>query len=1225
MSPIPENILQKTARSPRVRKIGWWIAGFIVFVAVAGFLVAPPLVKRQLEAELSAQLHRKTTVERIHINPFTLTVDVQGFVIRERGSDEPALSFEELHANASSMSLFRLAPVITELRLVKPRLRIVRNTDKTYNFQDLIDEFLAKPAGPTPAFSLNNIEVIDGRVDFDDRPEKQQHQVTDIRLGIPFISSLPYATHINVQPAFSAKFDGAPFGVSGETRPFEDTHQTSLDINLDALQLPRFLEYSPVPLNVKLASGQLDTRLKLAFAMLKNQPKTLTVSGTLGLSKLDVRDASGGPLLALSAVAVEIEALDAVGQSTSLKSVRIDGIDAYLKRLKNGRLNLMALMPATAKSPPAGKTVKGSAPEAIALTAAPPAKPFAFTVGEMQIVNGKLHVEDAVPEHAFRTVLKDIEFAVQGLSNARDAKAAGRLSFKADVLNSFTWAGNVQLDPPRTDGKIDLTGLKLGPLFPYYDGAFNIEIVQGTLDAAASFAASWDAGKLAAKVLDLGASLKSLQIKLPDDKDMLARIATLEIKGAAADVAKRSLTVSAITGRDIFANVVRDSDGRLHLMRILKAAPTATEATGGESEAWSVQFKRIALDRSAFDYQDLTRKTPTTVRVTELAITAEDFTNAINNKSRLNVRATINKTGKVALAGTVRIEPLALDMTVETTALDLLPIQPLLEDKLNIAMTGGALSAKGAFTLDLPPGAPVKAAYKGVVEVTDFASVDNVTLEDLLKWKSLRVTGIDATLDPVQAAVAEITLADFYSRLIINADGTLNVQRIVKKPDEPAAQGTSPPVQPGAKPAGENRTPAGSKVAASAPAPAAEAVLDIPPNLSIGKITLQNGAVNFTDHFIKPNYSADLSEITGSVGRMTRDTPGDVDLSGHVQKTAPLVISGRVNPLAKDLFVDIKASAKDVELPPLSPYAIKYAGYGIEKGKMSMDVRYHLENRKLGAENHVVLDQLTFGNKVESPTATKLPVLLAVALLKDRHGVIDINLPVSGSLDDPQFSLGSIIVRVIVNLFVKVITSPFALIGSLFGGGSGEELAYLEFAPGRATIAPEAAKKLGTVAKALSDRPALKMDITGRADAEGDKEGLRQSSLERKVKAQKLKATLKSGETAASLDDMNVEPSEYEKYLTAAYKDEKFEKPRNVIGLAKSLPVPEMERLMLANAEVADADLQQLADQRAQAAKNWLVQTGKIEAERVFLVASKLSAEGIKDKGKPNRVDLALR
>jgi hypothetical protein len=237
--------------------------------------------------------------------------------------------------------------------------------------------------------------------------------------------------------------------------------------------------------------------------------------------------------------------------------------------------------------------------------------------------------------------------------------------------------------------------------------------------------------------------------------------------------------------------------------------------------------------------------------------------------------------------------------------------------------------------------------------------------------------------------------------------------------------------------------------------------------------------------------------------------------------------------------------------------------------------------------------------------------------------VIDINLPISGTLDDPEFSLGGIVVKVIVNLLVKVITSPFALLGSIFGGG--EELAYLEFAPGSAAITAGSVKKLESVAKALTDRPALKMEIAGRVDPGTDKEGLRQAMLERKVKGQKLKAMLASGEKAPSLAELTVGSGEYEKYLAAAYGEEKFPKPRNVVGLVKSLPVPEMEKLMLTHAEVSDEDIRQLAEQRAEAARNWLLAEGKIPAERVFLLAPKLSAEGIKDKGKPTRVDFSLK
>jgi hypothetical protein len=396
----------------------------------------------------------------------------------------------------------------------------------------------------------------------------------------------------------------------------------------------------------------------------------------------------------------------------------------------------------------------------------------------------------------------------------------------------------------------------------------------------------------------------------------------------------------------------------------------------------------------------------------------------------------------------------------------------------------------------------------------------------------------------------------------------------------------------------------------------------MPANISVGKVTLQGGNINFSDFFVKPNYTVNLTGVGGGVTTITPETPGEVEVRAKIDNIAPVEIIGKINPLARDLFLDIKASATDIELSPLSPYSIKYAGYGIERGKLSVKVKYLVENRKLTAENNVYLDQLTFGDKVESPTATKMPVLLAVALLKDRNGVIDINLPVGGSLDDPQFSVGGIIIQVIVNLIVKAVTAPFALLGAAFGGG--EELAYLEFEPGSARLDAADEAKLKSVAKALTERPGLKLDVAGRVDPAADREGLKRAAVENQVKAQKVKETGK-GATTVSLDEIKLEPGEYPKYLTAAYKDASFTKPRNAIGIARDLPVPEMEQLMLANAQATDEDLRQLANRRAQIAKDWLVAKGGVPAERVFLVAPKVGADGIKDKGKPERVDFSLK
>jgi hypothetical protein len=396
--------------------------------------------------------------------------------------------------------------------------------------------------------------------------------------------------------------------------------------------------------------------------------------------------------------------------------------------------------------------------------------------------------------------------------------------------------------------------------------------------------------------------------------------------------------------------------------------------------------------------------------------------------------------------------------------------------------------------------------------------------------------------------------------------------------------------------------------------------------IRIGQIELVRGNVNFTDNFIRPNYTANMTALNGSVTTLASDSaePAQLKIGGLIDNEAPLAIEGRLNPLAPVLFLDIEGRTKGVDLPRLTPYSVKYAGYPIIKGKLSMDVKYKIEEGKLAANNHLFLDQLTFGERVESPTATKLPVLLAVRLLTNSRGEIDINLPISGTLSDPKFSVGGIIIQVIVNLLTKAVTAPFTLLAAAFGGG--QELGLVEFAPGSAALAPEQAKRLDMLAKALNDRTGLRLDIIGRVDPALDTEGVKRAKLDGKLRAAKVRQAVRtSGE---SLDPATVTLTAEERagLMATVYSAESIpDKPRNAIGIAKSIPPAEMEALILANLAVSPEDLRVLANQRATAVRNHLESAGKIDRDRMFLVEPKLTAEGIQDKGATTRVDFSLK
>ena len=502
---------------------------------------------------------------------------------------------------------------------------------------------------------------------------------------------------------------------------------------------------------------------------------------------------------------------------------------------------------------------------------------------------------------------------------------------------------------------------------------------------------------------------------------------------------------------------------------------------------------------------------------------------------------------------------------------------------------------------------------------------DKLTGDDFLRWRTLSAANLDASIgeEAPRIHIGALALTSFYARMIVNADGKLNLADVVASPEAAPvsvtrAAGTTPNAPPPPQAPAVTST---TTVATSAPAtPAAD--------IHIGDITLVNGQLNYTDNFIKPNYTANLTRLTGRIGAFGT-TPGDPPAALSVQAAldddSPVDIDGSINPLQPVAFLDIKGKANEVELTRLAAYSTRYTGYPITAGKLNVDVHYMLDNRKLKADNHIFITQLTFGARDESPGIKHMPVKLAVALLKDTQGNIDVNVPVSGSLDDPQFSMGGLIWRAIGNLIAKAATAPFRLLAGAFGGGD-EDLGHVEFAPGSAVLDTAAQARLGKIVTLLQQKPSLKLGIIGRVDPGKDQDGLRKVTVENLVRREKVLNT--EGDDAdtsdAALAAVNVTPDEYGKYLRRAYRhDDLQDKPRNFLGLKKSLEPDEMRSLMETDVPVDAKAMRALAERRAAAVQTWL--KGKLDDARVSLQEPQLDAKGIDDKGKTTRADFSLK
>lgn len=1216
----PEMTLRGTLKRPRIRRIFAVIAGILALWTVVGFLLLPRILRPVVERKLAATLHRPVMLSRLSLNPFTLSAALEGLDVKERDGAGPFLSFERLSVNLESVSLFRGGPVIRAIALTKPFVTLVRHEDGTYNVQDLIDEFTKPPpAGEEKKplrFSLNNIRIEGGTVDFDDRPKRTKHAVRNLTIGIPFLSNIPSKVEITTLPVLEANVNGAPFALRGRTKPFSPTRETELDLDFTDVDVPDYLGYLPAPTPWKLTSGRLDTKLKVAFTRSPEGTPALVVSGSAALRRI-ATELGGKPMAKCERFEAAVDSVDVFGRRAQVQSLKAVGPEIWVGREKTGDFTILAAL-----ETPAASTARAAGAPTPPKTKAPQ-RPFLVEITAIGIEHGRVHYEDLALSRPFQSDLGEVAVSVKNFSTASGKKASLEIFAKADTGETFRNTGSVSMAPLALEGEFAAAGLELERYGPFYRELVTFDVDDGVLDLRTRY--RFTTGADASTTLsDLSAKVASPRLTRRGEKQPFFKAQTITLAETSLDLAKHDVAVGELTSAGGVLAVARDKDGNADITNLMAQPPQGAPAQS-PSAPWNVVVGRLALDGYTVKVDDRAPERRARYALTKLNLDLLNLSTERGAKATLAARFGVDGRGVASAKGPVGLSPIFADLKVDVKRIDLVPLQGYVLPSIKLSLARGALTGAGRLAFGEGAAGKAKFVYKGNALVSGLLAVEDATKLDFFKWETFSLEGMRAGFNPVFLEASKLDISGLGFDFTIERDGTTNLSKVVGKPvpldeDEEESEAAVAAAAPAAAVA---EPPVPTAPAAVSPAPAAAAEV-IP--IRIDTLTVRGGRIGLADHFIQPNYAATITDLTGRVTGLSSKTGtvAQLDVKGSLANHSPLTMTGSVNPLAATAFADVKASFRDIDLPPFTPYSGKYAGYAIARGGLTMEVSYKLQNRKLSAQNRFLIDQFEFGDKIESPTATKLPVRLAVSLLKDRNGIIDVDLPIEGSLDDPKFRFGKIVWKLIGNLIVKAATAPFALLGKLFGGDDAD-LSSVEFADGSALPDEAAKKKLDALARAMENRPALKLEATGRFSGNTDSEGLKRLRFERKLKAQKLADLAKKGEAPASVDDVVVDEKEYETYLTKAYKKEKFDKPRNVLGIAKKLPMAEMESLMLANIAVTDDDLRQLAFARANVVKDYLTGPGKVETARVFVLEpSRTPAEG-KEGVRASRVDFSLQ
>ncbi|OQW89104.1 MAG: hypothetical protein BWK72_03825 [Rhodoferax ferrireducens] len=1233
-----------------LRRLLWLLCGVLVLWLLA-WLAVPPLLKSQAQSQLSELLGRQVTLGEVDFKPWSLALSVRDVAIARAANVTqaglaPQFTLGHLYIDVELQSLLRLAPVVDALVVDSPHLRVTHTGQGHYDVDDILARLApqpsdpAKPASPPLRFALYNLMLSNGLVVLTDAAKDQVHTLSQLQLNLPFLSNLDTHVDVHVLPKLAFDLNGTRFDSSAQTLPFATARETDVRLAFKDLDLAPYLAYLPASLPVRLGSAVLDADLKLAFE--QTDKPVVSLSGQVGASRVRMSLAQGGTvkppasgeLLAFERLSVQLKDVQPLLGQVQLGQVTLTQPRLNVQRNRAGVLSLLALAQPVAENATNNKAVSPDAERAggqsdsqVADTASAPA--WQLSVDTITLDGGEVTWLDQVPAQPAQLKLTALNINASALvwpfsqpmpfdGSAQLAGAA--LQFKGSATDQAAQVSAQLAAWPLTAAQAYLADV----LLPRLDGTVTADL--GLRWAAAQGA---QAAVTELQVKDL--SLDKLAL-LEGKKAPLASIARVQLQDVLVDLGRQSASLGKVLVTQPKLAISRADNGRWMAQDWLKAAHTAQDAPAASGQAiaakpaaaekpsWQVKLGELQLNEGNFVFADQSTPTPVALAVSAANVQLKNYANTGPQSFGLTLSARLRhgntEPGKLAWRGSGALSPLTLKGDLAAERLPLHALAPYLSDTLNIALLRADTSFKGRISL-AQQTAGLALQVKGDARLEDLQvrtlaqAEPFVAAEDLLNWQSLSLTGINLALAPATATRLEVqgtVLSDFYARLILSETGRLSLQDVTKTVTDPVnqASGATGNAVVGAVPAPATAGASAPSLLASASAPASTALA---PVVRFGPISLLGGHINFTDRFIKPNYSADLTELVGKLSAFSSQTAAgeiqlaDLELRGRAEGSATLEVLGKINPLVQPIALDIQGKVRDLELAPLSTYSARYAGYGIERGKLSVDVAYKVQpDGQLAANNKLVLNQLKFGDKDPNAT-TSLPVKLAVALLADRNGVIDIDLPISGSLNDPQFRLMPIIFKIIGNLIVKAITAPFSLLASALGVGGGDELSMVSFDAGSAVLSDQAKAGLDKVAKSLTDRPALKMTVVGTASLEAERDDFKRQQLQALVQGEKRRNQPASdGKEAAA--PVKVSAEDYPALLKAVYKRGDFPKPRNLIGLTKDIPVPEMEALLLAHLDASEAAMQALAVKRGVVVRDYLASL-KLPSERLFLGAAK--------------------
>ena len=846
-----------------------------------------------------------------------------------------------------------------------------------------------------------------------------------------------------------------------------------------------------------------------------------------------------------------------------LSDVELDGARTEILFAKDGTLNLTQLF---------------NLPQSQAEPKAENSEPFPLRIDSIRLREKSLRFQDLRPSEAVEFAYDALNLELHNLSTLAGDNAEMTMTASGPHGAQIDWRGQVSLTPITSSGSLSVSDGRLSTFWPYVRDALPLVLKEGQVDLSSDYRLDLSSGT-ELQLSKIKVQLAPFAIDDPQGKP-LVRLQRLDIDNTSLDLAKQQVVVGEVRSQGLEAWAAREADGQLDWQKLFakpesansEAAEPAQQA--GESKPWQVLLQDVQLRDYKAHLADRVPQQEVAVDVGPLNLDLKNFDSLGDKPFDLRLDTGLGKQGKLQAAGNVQLSPTSAQLKVATQDIDLRLAQAYLSPFIRLELRSGLLGSD--LDVQLTSTEPLALSVTGSAHVDQLHTLDTLRERDFVRWKQVRVGGLDCRHGE-SLAIERVELDQPYARFVINENLTTNVSELI------VPQPTTP---------NESKADAGKPLA-----------------IRIGGVAINDGSANFADFSLTPSFATAVQQMNGRIGVLDNQKPqaASVDIQGKVDRYAPMSIKGKLTPFDPLNSLDIATSFRNVELTTITPYSGKFAGYRIRKGRLNLDLHYRIEKGQLNAENKVLVENLQLGERVDSPDAVDLPIRLAVALLKDTQGRIAIELPVQGDLNNPQFSVMPIVWQTLRNLVLRAAQAPFKFIAGLVGG-SNVDLSTVPFVAGSAELQGDARQALDTLAKALEERPNLRLEVEGQAAQNADGPLLAEQRLQREFRETWYKVLQRRGDRVpASPDELTVAEDEQAALLEGIYRTRlKQQPPAEWAEMDKEQRQQNMRKAVLDSWAQSKLLLRQLAQQRAATIKDYLVEQGGLYDERVYLIDANL-------------------